>query len=72
MDDIHARVYAPTGRLAHLLPFRESADLGFPALCGLKPGKDKPWHGTGTQFEYEYAQRLPLCPRCNRVKAGLR
>lgn len=43
------------------------------ALCGISPSWFAPdteqWWGTGTQDEYEQAERLPECRRCARLLA---
>lgn len=59
-----ARVYAPTGAVAHLrAPFASSTGGG--VLCGLELGWPSQWlRGTGSQREYDKAASLPLCGRC--------
>ena len=60
-----ARVYAPTGKRAHLLAPFDSPNAGYPvALCGLQPGLFGAWLGTGTQAEHERAAALALCAGC--------
>lgn len=43
------------------------------ALCGTSPGWFVPaadqWRGTGSQAEYDEADRLPECRRCARLVA---
>jgi hypothetical protein len=58
------RVYMPEGRVAHLL----DAGLASPnscdeSLCG-KRTADGFWYGTGSQAEYDEAERLPVCRAC--------
>ena len=65
------RVYARTGKRAHLLPPFESPNLGYPlSLCSRQPGLGDSWRGTGSQLEYEVAAALPLCARCEAVSRG--
>ena len=60
-----ARVYAPRGKMAHLLPPGDQPTAGRPpALCLLYPRLGTAWLGTGSQKEYEKAAALPLCGRC--------
>ena len=61
------RVYLRRGAMAHLLSPNDSANSGCAtALCRLQPRWGTYWYGTGSQYEYEIAARLPLCPRCAR------
>lgn len=61
------RVYTRTGVVVHLLPSYSSPNSNDAALCGTEPGEY--WYGTGTQDEYELAERLPLCRGCERASA---
>lgn len=36
------------------------------AECGIAPALLDDWRGTGSQGEYELAERLPACRRCLR------
>lgn len=39
------------------------------AFCGLGPGRDEYWYGTGAQEEYDYVASLPRCRGCmSRIK----
>lgn len=55
------RMYTPSGAMAHLV--RRSLYGSRVAACGLYPWPSE-FLGTGTQAEYERAERLPLCKRC--------
>ncbi len=61
------RVYLPWGAVTHLLSPYDSPNSAFPALCGRRPRLFTDWLGTGSQSEYETAERLPLCQRCGQV-----
>jgi len=66
LDDC-ARVYRPTGRMAHLLRPNDSPSVGYPqALCGMRNPLFSDWLGTGSQAEHERAAQLPLCPGCEQ------
>lgn len=59
-----ARVYVPTGKLAHLLAPGEPPSGDGESLCRKSPWASGSWSGTGSQGEYERAAELPLCSRC--------
>jgi hypothetical protein len=59
------RVYAPHGKMAHLLPPGDRPSVGYPfTLCRRQPRLFGAWLGTGSQGEYDRAAELPLCSRC--------
>ena len=65
-----ARVYARTGKIAHLLPCDASPSLGYAfTFCRRQPRLFASWLGTGSQAEYEKAGSLPLCSRCEHLSA---
>jgi hypothetical protein len=66
----YARVYAPNGKMTHLLPPGDRPSVGYPvALCRRPPPLFTSWLGTGSQAEYDHAAALPACPRCERRAA---
>lgn len=69
MNADETRVYTFTGKVAHLLPEGDSANLRLRALCGFSPAWHYDWHGTGSQVEYERAAVLPTCKNCLRFLA---
>ena len=42
------------------------------AACGLDVEDYTNWHGTGTQDEYEKAERLPRCKHCVQVLGSMK
>jgi hypothetical protein len=69
--DEHTRVYAPRGRIAHLLRPGGQPAAGRPlALCLLYPRLHTSWLGTGSQEEYDKAASLPLCGKCAAAAKG--
>lgn len=65
-----AKVYTPSGRVAHLRPPDYSITGAKPVLCpqSLPWGG---WLGTGSQAEYDRAAALPACKACIRVAGQL-
>ena len=63
------RVFTRAGFKAHLLPELNSPNSNDAALCGLEPGWDDLWHGTGSQVEIEKAASLPTCRFCEHKAA---
>lgn len=63
------RAYLPHGEVAHLLTGDTSPNSELPAACGVSPGVGGYWFGTGTQDEYDRAERLPTCQGCERLSA---
>jgi len=62
--DDRTRLFAPSGRVAHLRPPFGLADV----LCG-RPEPEGGWLGTGNQAEHDRAAGLPACRRCGRRAA---
>lgn len=63
------RVFTRTGRVAHLRRDYHSMLGTIDALCGLAPLPwDGGWYGTGSQAEYDRADSLPTCKRCQRIE----
>lgn len=56
------------GRVLHAL--RDTSKRQ--AICGLGLHRSEDWMGTGSQAEYERAERLPLCKRCLQSSGGRR
>lgn len=54
--------YTPRGRVLHKLVDADS----YESLCGVKVDNPWMWHGTGTHEEYERAEQLPRCTRCEK------
>lgn len=52
-------LYMPGGKVVHAVKLGNAS-----AECGryMLPACD--WHGTGSQVEYETAERLPMCKQC--------
>ena len=75
LADPPTRVYLPEGADVHLL--RNLLGDG-DAYCGATPKPDRIlppvdcWWGTGSQDEYEEAERRLLCPKCAEVEAHYR
>lgn len=64
MKDLERR-YTPGGSVTHLI-FGPDWEYPYPAaLCGWS-GPKTYWRGTGSQEEYDTADSLPLCRRCQR------
>ena len=65
--------YLRTGSVVHARqPLGSTGVLSYTAVCGTSPTWFDFWYGTGTQSEYERADRMPPCWRCltrlNRVR----
>jgi hypothetical protein len=63
------RRYTYAGRVAHLLPYGYLLPYQ-QALCGFSPDWPGSWLGSGSQNEYDEAERLPTCKRCERVSSS--
>lgn len=65
--------YIPGRNVKHALVLEPRSVSGHRryALCGASPvwfrPADEEWHGTGSQVEYETAERLRECRRCARL-----
>lgn len=56
--------YLPGSKVKHELVWERSNS----SRCGIVCIPASVWMGTGSQMEYETAQRLPLCKNCERSK----
>lgn len=69
MSGFYELLYLRRGRVAHCV-LRNGT---YPdAVCGVGPQWPSDWYGTGTQAEYERAERLPRCQRCQAKTGGAR
>lgn len=61
--------YLPGGTVVHAVgpDHRHATGLNADAECGYGPWDPCDWRGTGSQSEYETADRLPPCTRCLRA-----
>lgn len=59
----YSLVYRFAGRMAHVII--TSLNYNASALCGMEAAIGG-WYGTGNQDEYDKAQKLPLCSKCEK------
>jgi hypothetical protein len=58
--------YTRFGKVAHLVSRNIYQESIWMSPCGFS-GSDYNWLGTGSQEEYETAEKLPLCKTCERL-----
>lgn len=63
VPDGYIALYTYKSRVAHAVN-EDHRHGNSVAVCGLGPAWFNSWYGTGSQDEYETAEKLPLCRRC--------